>query len=142
MRRLFPLVLRLAPLLLPGLLMAACDILGPSGPEGPGYFDMELYSFRNLEGAAAFRLEGGGELGEVTSEVGEVFYEHHGGTSDVVVIMDEPGTIGFRVATENLGKKPDVTVVQVAGPDDILRPSLSGYFVSVRRVKIATGGGQ
>lgn len=142
MRRLIPILLRLTPVLLPGLLLTACDILGPTGPEGSGYLEMELISPHDLEGAAVFHLVGGAGLGEVTCEGGQAYYEHHGGTSDIVILMNSPGRVSFRVATENVGKKPDVAVIQVAGADNVLRAATSGYLVSVRRVKIAPGGGQ
>ncbi len=120
--------------------LAACDLLGPSGPEGPGYLDMELISPHDLEGAALFRLVGGAGLGEVTCEGGEAFYQHHGDFSDVVIVLEEPGRIRFRVATNDVAKKPEVTVVQVAGGDNVLRSSLSEHVVELEQVE-GTGGG-
>jgi len=80
-----------------------------------------------------FELTGGVGLGTVSLVGGEVFYQHFGGSTRIVVVMDEPGEVRFQVRTENVGHLPDVTVIQVAGAENELRTSLSGYSVQFTR---------
>ncbi|MFC1661976.1 hypothetical protein ACFL3S_11100 [Gemmatimonadota bacterium] len=113
--------------------LGACDILSPSDPSGPGSFHAELLSPNGLEAAAVFELAGGVELGVVTAPGGDAFWDHAGGTSRIVVVLDSPGVIRFDIRTENVRKLPTVTVIQVADAQDDLRPSLSGFEVDVVR---------
>ena len=43
------------------------------------------------------------------------------------------GLLEFRVALADMTQKPDVVVVQVAGPDDELRADVTGYDVELIR---------
>jgi hypothetical protein len=101
---------------------------------------MELLSPGGAEGAAVFELAGGTGLGEVTAEGGEAHHQRSGRTSRVVVLLDDPGTVRFRVATSDVGEVPRVTVLQVAGGDNGLRSSLAGYHVRVEQVETGKGG--
>jgi len=123
------------------LALSACDLLGPSSSEGPGFLDMELLSPHGPEGAAVFELVGVVGLSGMTCQGGWVFYRNHGDTTRVVVVLNAPGTIRFRVETANVRKIPEVTVLQVSGEDDSLRPSLSGHQVTVRGEKEPRKGG-
>ena len=112
------------------IVLASCD-LGLWGPSGPGEVQVTLLSPHGPEGAAVLELTGGVGLGEVTTELGDAFYEHDGGTTRVVVILDEPGRIVFTVRTEDVGARPSVTVLQVADSANQLRAGLSSYMVEL-----------
>ncbi len=117
------------------LTFGACDFLGPDDPSGPGAFTVTLVSPVGKEASGLFELTGGVDLGTVSPLGGEVFYQHFGGSTRIVVVMDEPGEVRFQVRTEDVGILPEVTVVEVASGDNELRPSLSGYSVQVAREK-------
>jgi hypothetical protein len=125
---------RLGRLLATGVVILAvgsCDDLGPSGPRGPGTVQVELVSPYGSEGSAVFEVVEGTGLGIVTTTGGEVYYEHGADATRVVVILDAPGQIGFRLQTENVRRLPQVTLTQVADGNDELRGSLSGYEVEL-----------
>jgi hypothetical protein len=121
--------------------LPGCNDLGPSGPEGRGSINVDLMSPNGAEGAAVFELTGGTGLGVVSSFGGEVYYEHNYGTgiTRVVVVMDVPGNVQFKVRTSNVGDLPSATVLQVADGNDQLRSSLDGYEVEV--IPVADRGG-
>jgi hypothetical protein len=121
--------------------LLACQDLGPDGPEGHGSIHVDLVSPNGAEGSAVFEFAGGSGLGVVTAFGGEVYYSHNygTGTSKVVVIMDTPGQIQFRIRTSDVGDQPSFTVLQVADGNDVLRPSLSGYDVEIVPVKDEAG---
>jgi hypothetical protein len=96
---------------------------------------VELLSPNGAEGAAVFEVTGGTGLGEVTAEGGEVYQQNAGGTITVVVILDNPGRVRLQVRAENVRQLPSVRVVQVAGGDNQLRSSLSGYEVEILQVE-------
>ena len=132
---------RLGRYLTTGLVLLAagsCDDLGPSGPRGPGTIHVDLVSPNGAEGSAVFEVVGGRGLGIVTTTGGDVYYEHGTDLTRVVVILDVPGSIGFRIQSENVRHLPQVTVTQVADGNDQLRASLSGYEVEL--VPLADGG--
>jgi hypothetical protein len=117
--------------------LLACQDLGPSGPRGPGSIHVDLVSPNGAEGSAVFEVTGGTGLGVVTVYGGEVYYNYNYGTgiTRVVVVMDNPGEIQFKIRTSDVGDLPTATVLQVAGPDDVLRSSLSGYDAEVVQVE-------
>jgi hypothetical protein len=117
--------------------------MGPGEEGGPGYLEITLGSPHGAEGAAVVRLQGGKDLGPVYSIGGETLYQHFEDSSKVVVVLDDPGEISFRVRTENVRRLPEVTVVQVADGENQLRASTSGYSVEVARERDgSTGGGE
>jgi hypothetical protein len=119
----------------------ACgDSTGPSGPKGPGVFDVSLVSPNGAEGSAVLSMAGGTGLGEITTTDGEVYFHHTGRSSKVIVILDTPGFIRFRVETQEVADLPSVAVVQVADGDDELRTSVSGYQVQIVQVEIPSDG--
>jgi len=124
------------------LTVAACDFLGPDGPKGPGSLLATLVSPAGNEAAAVFELTGGIDLRTVSPDGGEVFYQHFGGSTLIVVVMDEPGEVRFQVRTENVGHLPEVTVLQVASGENELRTSLSGYTVHFTREKDSSKKGR
>ncbi len=113
---------------------AACD-LGLFGPSGSGVIRVSVTSPYGSEGAAVFELTGGVDLGPVTTNGGDTFFEHTEGRSRVVVVLDEPGQLWFQVRTADIGKLPSVRVLQVADGENRLRASVSGYEVDFKRVE-------
>jgi hypothetical protein len=122
------------------LAVVSCDDLGPSGPRGPGTIHVDLVSPYGAEGSAVFEVVGRYPLGMVTATGGDVYYEHGTDATRVVVILDTPGTIGFRIQTENVRRLPQVTVIQVADGNDQLRGSLVGYEVELMPVEEGGAG--
>jgi hypothetical protein len=121
--------------------LLACSDLGPDGPEGSGSIRVGLVSPNGAEGSAVFEFTGGSGLGVVTAFGGEVYYSHNygTGTSKVVVIMDNPGQIQFRIRSSDVGDLPSFSVLQVADGNDDLRTSLTGYDIEVAQVKDEAG---
>jgi hypothetical protein len=124
------------------LALSSCDLLGPSGSDGPGFLDVELLSPHGPEGAALFELAGVEGLSGITVQGGSVFYRSQGDSVRVVVILNDPGAIRFRVGTASVKRIPEVTILQVSGADDSQRASLSGHRVIVRAEKDSGKGGQ
>lgn len=114
--------------------VGSCDASGPSGPRGPGSFNFDLQSPNGSEGSAVFELTGVTGLGSVSSDRGDVYYDHAGVVSRIVVVMDSPGQIRFAVGADNVRSVPEVRVLQVADGENRLRESLSGYDVTVEPV--------
>jgi hypothetical protein len=85
-------------------------------------------------------MTGGTELGEITTTGGEVYFHHAGGSSKVIVLLDTPGSIRFRVETQEVADLPSVAVDQVADGEDELRTSVSGYQVQIAQIEIPSGG--
>ncbi|MBE0595388.1 MAG: hypothetical protein IH616_23615 [Gemmatimonadales bacterium] len=114
--------------------VAACESILP-GPSGSGVIQVSVTSPFGPEGAAVFELTGGVDLGPVTTNGGDTFFEHSAGVSRIVVLLDEPGQIWFQVRTTDIAKLPTVRVLQVADGEDRLRPSVSGYEFDFERVE-------
>jgi len=125
-----------------GLCVGGCDLLGPDGPKGPGDLLVTLVSPDGNEASAVFEVAGGISLGTVSPVGGEVLYQHFGGLTRIVVVMDEPGEVQFQVRTEDVGHLPEVSVIQVADGENQLRTSLSGYTVQVTRVEDSSKKGR
>jgi hypothetical protein len=121
--------LMLVALAVPPLL--ACEDSGPAGPSGPGVIDVDLVSPSGPEGSAVFEVSGSARFTSVAAVGAEVYYELGLDLARVVVIMDGPGQVRFRLGTDDVGKLPAVTVLQVADGDDQLRSSLAGYEVEL-----------
>lgn len=116
----------------------SCDFGIFGGPSGPGLFDVTLTSPYGPDGAAVMDLTGGVGLGVVAVGLGESFYEHSGNTTRAVVVLATPGPIHFTVRTEDVGKLPTVTLVQVADGQNQLREDLSAYDVTIERIENVT----
>jgi hypothetical protein len=109
---------------------------------GPGFLLATLVSPLGNEASAVFELTGGVGLGTVSAPGGQVFYEHFGGSTRIIVVLNDPGEVRFRVRTEDVGQPPEVSVIQVADGENRLRTSLSGYTVRLTREEDLSGGGQ
>ncbi|MFQ5704433.1 MAG: hypothetical protein ACE5HT_10480 [Gemmatimonadales bacterium] len=105
--------------------LAACDS-GPSGPSGPGRIEVSLTSPNGNEGAAVIVLQGTG-LSTVAAPAGQVFTARGADSLVAVVVLAEPGAIIFTVRVDDVALVPSARVVEVAGGDNGLRSSLSGY---------------
>lgn len=141
--RLDPKPARLGFLILLFLAMGACDSLGPEDNRGPGSLTVSLLSPNGAEGSAVFELVGGRGFSTVSAIGGEAIYQHFGGSSRIVVVMDEPGVVRFKVRTEGIQELPEVNLIQVASGANELRGSLAGYMVEVSAKKdlSSKGGG-
>ena len=106
-----------------------CDFLGLSGPSGPGALHANVVSPNAFDGAAVLEITGGLGLGSITSDDGEVFYERDGGTTRLVIILEDPGPITFQIRVDDVAELPSATVIQVADGNNELRTSLSGYDI-------------
>ena len=111
-----------------------CDFLGLSGPSGPGELHANIVSANAFDGAAVIEITGGLGIGTITSDNGEVFYQNDGGTTRLVVILDDPGPITFQVRVEDVAELPAATVVQVADGNNELRTSVSDYEIEWMQV--------
>ena len=119
-------------LMLALLTLAAC---GDQGPEsGPGTVTAELVGPEASQGAAEIRLVGSG-VQAVTAIDGRAFSRRRGDTTVVVIARETAGPLRFSVQLLDTTKAPVATVVEVAGPDNVLRTNPAGYSVRM-------GGGQ
>jgi hypothetical protein len=121
--------------------LASCD-LGLWGPSGPGEIQVALLSPHGPEGAAVLELTGGVGVRDVTTALGNAFYEHDDTTTRVVIILDEPGQIEFTVRSEDVGARLSVTVLQVADGTNQLRSALSSYLIEFDRIEGMTASRQ
>lgn len=123
---------RLACVGLLALAAATCgDDATPPAVPTPGTLTVRLDSPAGTESAARFRLVGPG-VRDVAASEGRVFSATRGDTTDVIVVLELPGDVRFRLSVADTATLPDMTVVEVAGPDNALRP-LGGYSVEAAR---------
>lgn len=106
---------------------AGCD---DAPVPGPGTLTVSLASPNGVEGAARLVLIGPG-MGTVSSLDGEVHVRVRGDTMGVILMRQDPGPLRFLLQVEDTTRKPRGSVVQVAGPDNEIRPALMGYRVEV-----------
>lgn len=115
------------------LLLAAAAACGPDA-SAPRNVDVvaTLRSPNGAEGAAVVELSGA-EVLDASTDGGRLFLAGAGGVTRVVIVRDEPGAIAFRLTVDREAPTPAAVVVEVAGPDDALRPSVDGYAVEFAR---------
>lgn len=99
---------------------------------GPGTLTVTLMSPNAAEGAARVQLVGHG-MGAATALEGEVHTRVRGDTLDVLVLRPDPGILRFALQVDDTTRRPRGTVLQVAGPENVLRSALAGYAVEVVR---------
>ena len=100
-----------------------------AGPDlQPGVLTAALVSPNGPEGAALISLVGSG-IGTVDAPAGRVFQFSQGDTTRVLLILDVPGDVIFRVSVPNLRDPPAATVTQVADGENRLRQDVSTYRV-------------
>lgn len=113
------------------VLMAACGDAGPRS--GPGTLTATILSPNGDEGAAVVLVFGPGITG-VESLDGRAFSQQRGDTLTVVVVREgDAGTLRFALSVADTTRSFAGTIVEVSGPDDMLRMPLSGYRVEIRR---------
>lgn len=116
-----------------GLALAACTDSPTAPAPEPGELIATLQSPNGAEGATVVQLSGTG-LGAVRADsAGLVFSERQGDLTRVALVLPTPGAVRFRVQVPNVHTPPSATVLEVAGADNQLRGSLSGYSVRFSR---------
>lgn len=111
------------------LVLAAVGCGGDVGPEiRPGFLTVSVVSPNGSEGAALISVVGVG-VRNVESTGGRVFTFSQGDTTRILVVLDSPGELGFRISVPDVGSPPVATVVQVADGGNALRADLSAYRV-------------
>jgi hypothetical protein len=93
-----------------------------------------LISPEGPEGSAVLELTSAG-LGEVFAAEGKLFARQGAGVVTLVIILDEPGDIAFRMSVADIRSPPTVTVLDVADGDDQVREALVGYEVEFALVE-------
>lgn len=92
-----------------------------------------LSSPSGSEGAAVLTLLGD-DIGAISAVGGTEVHSRAGnGSVRVVLISEAGGELAFRVAVADTTQPPSAVVVEVAGPDDELRPTIDGYSVEFGR---------
>ncbi|MFQ5537127.1 MAG: hypothetical protein ACE5GJ_06710 [Gemmatimonadota bacterium] len=120
-------------------LAAACGDQGPV--PAPGVLSARVASPNGAEGAALLTVFGDGVV-SVEEAGGRLFSRQHGGDSlRVVLFADQDGALHFRLAVADTTLRPEIALLEVAGPDDALRASLAGYEVELSATRPATDGG-
>ena len=110
---------------------AACGNEGPVS--GPGTMTATLTGPNGAEGAALVVLLGDG-IGSVTPVGSTEVYSAPGPSSVRVVLINQTGgELAFQVAVPDTTAPPAWVVQEVAGPDDLLRPAVTGYAREVSR---------
>lgn len=119
------------PLLLAIVALTACADESPVS--GPGTMTATLISPNGAEGAALVILVGEG-MGDITP-IGdtEVFARVGSSSTQIVLINQVGGDLSFQVAVADTTQLPLAVVQEVAGPDDELRSSVTGYSVEFAR---------
>jgi len=111
------------------LLLQGCD---DDPASGPGTLTVTLRSPNPAEGAARIQLVGRGMVTAAALE-GEVHTRARGDTLEVLVLRPDPGILRFALQVDDTTRRPRGTVMQVAGPENLLRSALAGYEVEVVR---------
>jgi len=93
----------------------------------PGTLVATLESPNGAEGAALMRLIGG--VTGVEPLTGDVHSSAAGDTTRVLVLLDTPGEIAFRVSVADTTRLPWAILVQVADGENEVRTGLGGYSV-------------
>jgi hypothetical protein len=96
-------------------------------------FEVSLISPHSLEGAAVIELDG--ELPDATTAGdGQVYTHADNGITRVVIVLEDPGVIGFTLQTDAAREVPTARVIEVADASNELRSSLGEYRVEFRGV--------
>lgn len=113
------------------VLAVSCGDAGPRS--GPGTLTATLVSPHGDEGAAVVEVFGPGITG-VASVDGRAFSERRGDTVRVVVVREEgAGVLRFTLSVADTTQLFGGTVLEVAGPDDVLRSAVSTYTLEIVR---------
>ncbi len=107
------------------LALVACSSDG-TAPKGSGEFRAVVVSPDGDLGAAVLELEG---VADLTPVAGRAFTQRNGDVLRVVIVLDEPGQIEFRIRLADPAGQPAATIVEVADGDNQGPESVSGYRV-------------
>jgi hypothetical protein len=135
------------------LALGACDDEVTPPQAIPGSVIVTLQSPNDSEGAFVLRTTDRGtvdvELVDVTllgqdppdvrAADGGAFHFRAGGVSRIVAYRDQAGEISLELTVEDVNRPPQWQIVEVAGGDNTLRTSLSGY--EIRAVVLPQEGG-
>jgi hypothetical protein len=111
------------------LLLAAVGCGSDVGPEvSPGFLNATLVSPNGFEGAALISVVGGGVAFEEPVG-GRAFTFSRGDTTRILLVVDTPGELGFRISVPDVNNPPVAMVLQVADGQNTLRADLSTYGV-------------
>lgn len=95
----------------------------------PGEMTATLVSPNGDEGSAVLELRSGTVLELSSTESTMHVYGVQTTPGRIVVLRLLPGEITFRIVADDVNNPPAFGVLEVGGPDDALRPDLSGYSV-------------
>ena len=110
------------------LLSSGCE--NSNASSGPGPLSAALVSPNGNEGAAV--LDVAGTVTSVTTPNGVTAYTTPSANGlRIVLVRLDAGTLSMKLNVPDVSKPPNVSVVEVAGPDDVLRQSLTGYRVEI-----------
>lgn len=126
--RRFPLAL--CVLLAPGVAGCGED---PTGGETklPGEMVATLTSPAGDEGAVVLEVTSGNVLSVSSDDPDLLVFRVATQPVRIVAVRGPAGAIAFRIATDDVTHPPELQVVEVGGPDDVLRTSQSGYAVAL-----------
>lgn len=109
-------------------MVAACD---STEPNEPGTITAVVVSPAGAEGAAVLDVNGTVESFTAPSDV-TMFTTPAASGTRVILVRSTPGELSVNLTVPDVGSPPTVSIVEVAGGDDQLRASLTGYQVSFR----------
>ncbi len=124
--------MRYARFLILALLFAplACDDVSPSASgDLPVRLTAVLQSPNGDEGAVL--IETRDPIVSVEELEGTLFVHREDDLTRVFIVLDTPGTIRFSVTLGAPAASIEWRILEVAGPDDGLRPDVSGYEVEL-----------
>ena len=111
------------------LLLSACD--NSNRPGGGGSISAVVVSPNGDEGAAVLDVVGTVESFTGTDGVSVYTTPTSTGTR-VVLVRLTPGTLSMKLSVQDQDQLPAISVVEVADPDDRVRPSIAGYTVELK----------
>jgi hypothetical protein len=110
------------------LLLTSCD---STRPGGPGTLTAVVASPNGAEGAAVLDVAGPVEALTSNGDV-SVYMTPAGAGTRAILVRLTPGELSMKVRLADVSQVPQITVVEVAGDDDKLRPSVAGYHVELK----------
>lgn len=113
------------------VLLVAC---GDDPPlPGPGTLTATLVGPNAAEGAAVVQLFGEGIQSISAVSPTQAFPRLDANGARVVLVNHDGGTLAFELALTDTLQKPEILVIEVAGPDDELRADVTSYDVELVR---------
>jgi hypothetical protein len=127
-------VTRLVAVLMAWLGALSCSAPSGIGPSGPGTVHLRLQTPNIGDGAMKFTLTGPGITGVVAAGDLLIFSRLGAGNTTTIAVfgdLTDGPIVSFDVPDRSDLGEYTATLQQVAGPDNALRSSLSGYKVTV-----------